>query len=228
MVFDAALRLAPEREGGPSANPTCRPALGPSLATLSNVARRQAMVALADSRVEVKAIAIAVQCSVWTVRRWIRRSKTTGDLHDRPRSGRHALYLEETKLRIVAFYCQTQPLPGCGRWSLRWAARRLEADPARVCRDSRSLRIASHPRWSGAPRRLACGVSVALSDLMGRTVVGGGLPTSPAGAGVSPSASLDAPPHRRTPALRCLLVPSCSWSAGVLGQAEVAFSAYLS
>jgi len=90
------------------------------------------MVALADSRVEVKAIAIAVQCSVWTVRRWIRRSKTTGDLHDRPRSGRHALYLEETKLRIVAFYCQTQPLPGCGRWSLRWAARRLEADPARV------------------------------------------------------------------------------------------------
>jgi len=32
----------------------------------------------------------------------------------------------------VAFYCQTQPLPGCGRWSLRWAARRLEAAPETV------------------------------------------------------------------------------------------------
>ena len=93
------------------------------------------MVALADSNleVEVKAIAVALHCSVGTVRRWILRSKTTGDLHDRPRLGRPArLYSEEAKLRIVAFYCQTQPLPDCGRWSLRWAARHLEADPTRV------------------------------------------------------------------------------------------------
>ncbi len=91
------------------------------------------MVSLADSRVEVKAIAFATQCSVWTVRRWLRRSETTGDLRDRPRSGRrNPIYSEEAKLRIVAFYCQTQPLPNCGRWSLRWAARHLEADPARV------------------------------------------------------------------------------------------------
>ncbi len=88
------------------------------------------MVAATDSGVEVKAIATALQCSVWTVRRWIQRSKTTGDLHDRARSGpRTVQYGEETKLRIVAFYCQTQPLPGCGRWSLRWAARHLEANP---------------------------------------------------------------------------------------------------
>ncbi len=97
-----------------------------------NVQRRNAMVSLAASRVETKAIAGAMQCSVQTVHRWVRRSQTTGDLHDRPRPGRPALYPEEEQLRIVAFYCQTQPLPNCGRWTLRWAARRLLADPTRI------------------------------------------------------------------------------------------------
>jgi len=91
------------------------------------------MVALTAAGVGVNAVSVLVQRSTWTVRRWIRRSETTGDLHDRPRSGRrNPVYTEEANLRIVAFYCQTRPLPGCGRWSLRWAARRLEADPARV------------------------------------------------------------------------------------------------
>ena len=31
-------------------------------------------------------------------------------------------------MRIVAFYCQTRPLPDAGRWTLRWAARRLRSD----------------------------------------------------------------------------------------------------
>jgi transposase len=90
------------------------------------------MVALTAAGVAVNAVSIFVQRSVWTVRRWLRRSETTGDLSDLPRSGRPALYSEETKLRIVAFYCQTQPLPNCGRWSLRWAARHLEAEPNTV------------------------------------------------------------------------------------------------
>ena len=90
------------------------------------------MVALGTSGVEVKAVSIFVQRSVWTVRRWIRRSQTTGDFHDLPRSGRPAFYSEKAKLRIVAFYCQTRPLPNCGRWSLRWAARRLLANPTRI------------------------------------------------------------------------------------------------
>lgn len=90
------------------------------------------MVALATAGVAFKAVSIFVQRSVWTVRRWLRRSETTGDLSDLPRSGRPAIYSEETKLRLMAFYCQTQPLPGCGRWSLRWAARHLEAEPNTV------------------------------------------------------------------------------------------------
>ncbi len=35
-------------------------------------------------------------------------------------------------MRIVAFYCQTQPLPGAGRWTLRWAECRLKADSTAV------------------------------------------------------------------------------------------------
>ena len=87
------------------------------------------MVALTAAGVAVKAIGIFVQRSVWTVRRWLERSETTEDLSDLARAGRPAIYSEETKLRMVAFYCQTQPLTGCGRWSLRWAARHLEAEP---------------------------------------------------------------------------------------------------
>jgi transposase len=87
---------------------------------------------LANARVPVQAIALAVQYSVGTVRRWIRRSQTSGEVRDRARSGRPPRYTEEAKLRLVAFYCQTQPLPGCGRWTLRWAASRLKAEPERV------------------------------------------------------------------------------------------------
>jgi len=90
------------------------------------------MVALAGARIGVGAIARLVRCSVSSVRRWVRRAKETGDLHDQPRSGRPAIYSQELQMRIVAFYCQTQPLPGAGRWTLRWAERRLRSDSSGV------------------------------------------------------------------------------------------------
>jgi transposase len=96
------------------------------------VSRREAMVALANAEVQPQAIAIALQCATTTVRRWVRRIRMTGDPKDRSRSGRPAIYSEESKVRIVAFYCQTQPLPNSGRWTLRWAQRRLLAEPTRV------------------------------------------------------------------------------------------------
>ena len=94
--------------------------------------RRQAIIALADARIAVNTIAKLVRCSVSSVRRWIHRAKRTGALHDHARSGRPASYPQAVRLRVVAFYCQTQPLPGCGRWTLRWAARRLQVDPTAV------------------------------------------------------------------------------------------------
>ena len=102
------------------------------MAMTASLDRRHAMVSLAGSSWSMKAIAIALQCSVQTVRRWLRRSQATGDVHDLPRSGRPSLYSEEDGPRIVAFYCQTKPLPDCGRWSLRWAERHLQANPTRL------------------------------------------------------------------------------------------------
>ena len=90
------------------------------------------IVALADARIALTAIANLVRCSVSSVRRWIRRAKRTAALHDDARSGRPALYPQEVRLRIVAFYCQTRPLPGVGRWTLRWAESRLQADTTAV------------------------------------------------------------------------------------------------
>jgi transposase len=99
---------------------------------VSRPARRQAIIALADARLALNTIAKLVRCSVSSVRRWIRRAKGAEGLHDHARSGRPAIYPQEVRLRIVAFYCQTQPLPGCGRWTLRWAERRLKSDNTAV------------------------------------------------------------------------------------------------
>ena len=90
------------------------------------------MVTLRASQTPVKAVASLVGYSASTVQRWTRRRIETGNLHDRPRSGRPAYYSETTRLKTVAFYCQTQPVGGCGRWSLRWAALHLGARPERI------------------------------------------------------------------------------------------------
>lgn len=88
------------------------------------------MVALSAVGVGVREIGGLVQRSIGTVRRWLERSESTNELRDLPRSGRPPLYPEEARLRTVAFYCQTRPLPGCGRWSLRWAVAHLTENPA--------------------------------------------------------------------------------------------------
>jgi transposase len=59
---------------------------------ITPLSRRQAIVALAHARMGVNAIAALVHYSVDTVRRWIRRAKASGELHDDARSGRPAIY----------------------------------------------------------------------------------------------------------------------------------------
>ncbi len=93
---------------------------------------RQGMLALSEAGVNDKAIGIFLGCSVYTVRRWIRRGTQTDDLSDLPRSGCPAVYAEEVALKVVAFYCQIRPLPGCGRWTLTWAAAHLAAHPEQI------------------------------------------------------------------------------------------------
>lgn len=93
------------------------------------IVRRRAMAALFDAGVQAQCIALDLQCSEQTVLRWVLRSRTTSELHDAPRSGRHLVYCEQARVRIISFYCQTQPFCGFGRWSLRWAARYLQQKP---------------------------------------------------------------------------------------------------
>ena len=91
------------------------------------VGSRQGMLALAEAGVDHKAIGLFMDCSVDTVRRWIHRNAQTDDIRDLSRSGCPAVYTEEDALKLIAFYCQTRPLPGCGRWTLAWAAAYLAA-----------------------------------------------------------------------------------------------------
>jgi len=135
MVDDAHQRLAAPTPG--TANAASRPddihsrvedclyATAVPERRISAPGRRGAILALADARMTPNTIAKLVRCSLSTVRRWIRRAKGAAEIHEHARSGRPAIYGQKLQMRIVAFYCQTRPLPDAGRWTLRWAAHRL-------------------------------------------------------------------------------------------------------
>jgi transposase len=89
---------------------------------------RYQIIALSSHDITAKAIAGFTQCSVGMVYRW----KGRLDVNDKVRLGRPPLYNQEIQLKVIAFYCQTTPLPGCGRWSLRWAEKHLLKNPEPV------------------------------------------------------------------------------------------------
>jgi len=93
-----------------------------STAMIEKVSCRKAIIVLSNSGVNNLAISELLNCSVFTVRRWIHFNIKTDSLIDCPRSGRKAIYSKDAHSRIIAFYCQTKPLSDCGRWTLRWAA----------------------------------------------------------------------------------------------------------
>ncbi len=90
---------------------------------------RKAMIDMVGSGIDISAISTFMGCSTFTVRHWVKRSAEVKDLNDRPRSGRPSIYSEDEHLRIVAFYCQTPPLTGCCRWTMRWTSLYLKAHP---------------------------------------------------------------------------------------------------
>jgi len=83
--------------------------------------KRSQIIALSRNGINAKTIAEFIQCAVEMVSLWSRRCNIT----DKTRCGRPLVYNQETHLKIIAFYCQTTPLPGCGRWTLRWAEKYL-------------------------------------------------------------------------------------------------------
>ena len=58
------------------------------------------------------------------VERWSQRVVIIDNL----RSGRPLIFTEEIQVKTVAFYCQTNSLKDCGRWTLRFAEKYLNAN----------------------------------------------------------------------------------------------------
>lgn len=66
-------------------------------------------------------ISLALGCSDKTILNWKRRFLAGDGLLDLSRSGRPRIIPSEVDHRLIAFYCQHNPLPGCSRWTIRWA-----------------------------------------------------------------------------------------------------------
>ena len=85
---------------------------------------RYQIITLSSYGITQRVISIFTGCNMQMVYRWSRRC----DFNDKARAGRPLLYNEEIQLKTIAFYCQTTPLPDCGRWTLRWAEKQLKKE----------------------------------------------------------------------------------------------------
>ncbi len=64
-----------------------------------------------------------------TVRTWNNRIQAGEGIQDRARSGRPSKITFEVSQKIIAFFCQHNPLPGCSSWSTRWMAVYFKKNP---------------------------------------------------------------------------------------------------
>ncbi len=90
------------------------------------VTTRAQIVGLSQAGVEPLAIAKYFGLSLSTVQRWASCTIATG-FEDKTRTGRPPIFNETLQLKLIGFYCQTSPLLGCGRWTIRWAEKHLDA-----------------------------------------------------------------------------------------------------
>lgn len=111
--------------------------------------------ALLQASYSVPFIATTLRCHPQTVINWKERFVAGESIDDKPRSGRPLCIPIEAKIRLTAFYCQHNPLPGCSRWSIRWAEKYLNEHPniveSSMSRSSIHRCLLSHPlkpyRW---------------------------------------------------------------------------------
>ena len=92
---------------------------------------RAQIIALHRHGTRAAEIAQFVDCAMSTVYRWTGRADKD-NLMDYPRPGQKPIFDESLQLRLIAFYCQERPLSGRGRWTFRWAAKYLKANPTRL------------------------------------------------------------------------------------------------
>ena len=76
-----------------------------------------------------KTISDLLGCHVKTVQLWNKRFQQGEGIIDKARSGRPAIIPYAVESRLIGFYCQHNPLPGCGKWTIRWAHTYLEKHP---------------------------------------------------------------------------------------------------
>ena len=91
--------------------------------------QRSQVRVLLQSSYSVSFIARTLRCHRQTVISWNGRFVAGESIVDKPRSGRPARIPLEAKIRLTAFYCQHNPLPGCSRWSIRWVEKYLDNHP---------------------------------------------------------------------------------------------------
>jgi len=90
------------------------------------IKERSKIIALHNADIPQKEISVFSGRHISTIKRCIQKVKQGGALQDRPRSGCPATFNELIQLKIIAFFCQFTPLPGCNSISLNWAAKYFE------------------------------------------------------------------------------------------------------
>lgn len=106
--------------------------------TNCRVIQRAQIVSLHNSGIEKSVIEKFTGCSSSTIYRWSRH-QIGKSLEDKKRPGGPAIFTDKVQLSFIGFYCQTSPLPGCGRWTIRWAESYLREHPEVLgCTISRS------------------------------------------------------------------------------------------
>lgn len=94
------------------------------------VKARGQIIALAFANITRSEIAAFTGYDIKTVDRCLKRAEQCEALEDRPRSGRPVIFNELTQLKVTAFFCQFNPLPGCNSVSLNWAAEYFAQNPS--------------------------------------------------------------------------------------------------
>jgi len=89
---------------------------------------RYQIMALCKNGIRKNVVSKITDCSKEIINRWSQRNT----IYDNQRSGRTAVYNEAIQLRTTALYCQTTPLPECGRWTLRMLGKYIENTPTLI------------------------------------------------------------------------------------------------
>ncbi len=93
-------------------------------------------------------ISSVLGCHPGTVLNWKTRLQSDAEIMDRKRTGRPLIIPADATTRLISFYCQQEPLPGCERWTIRDMKKYFNKHPDTIkCSLSRSSiqrRLISH------------------------------------------------------------------------------------